>query len=370
MVHPRCAEVSALGRRALGSARRRLGRTPPAPDRTGFYAPVDPGPGRRGEVLATEPLPVDLAATGHRVRYRSLDASGRPVATSMAVAVPTATTGGRRPVVVWVHGAGGVAAGCGPSRVGFDAWYATELVAAGAVVAAPDLLGLGMDGPVHPYRHGTTAAHGVLDAARAAAELAGAGPVTALAGHSAGGFAVLWANQLTAGPDGAGLDVRLAVPMSPVADLAVAMAHFATGRDRAAFPVQLAATWSSVEPVDLTAVLTPGAIRRSDHLWHDRLARLLQVYRGDPSRWVRAEAFAHGEWAAALARQSAGRAPGAAPVVLVHGEDDGDVPVRWTKQLAAGLDDAELLIYPGADHMSIADAARADVVSRLLAAVS
>ena len=320
-------------------------------------------------MLGTEPLPVGVAATGHRVRYRTLDASGRPVAASMAVAVPTPTAAGPRPVVVWVHGAGGVAPGCGPSRSGLDAWYAAELVAAGAVVAAPDLVGLGMVGAVHPYLHGTTAGPGVLDAARAAAELAGAGPVVAVAGHSAGGFAVLWANELAAGPHGDGLDVRLAVPMSPVADLAVTMAHFATGQGGAAFPVQVAATWPSVEPVEAAAVLTPEAIRRTHHLWHDRLARLLQVYRGDAARWVRADGFAHGEWAAALARQSAGRAPGAAPVVLVHGEADEDVPVRWTKQLAAELTGAELLTYPGADHMSVQDAARQAVVGRILAAV-
>ena len=54
---------------------------------------------------------------------------------------------------------------------------------------------------MHPYLHGTTAGRSVLDAARAAAELttAAAGNVVALAGHSAGGFAVLWANELAAG---------------------------------------------------------------------------------------------------------------------------------------------------------------------------
>jgi hypothetical protein len=53
---------------------------------------------------------------------------------------------------------------------------------------------------------------------------------------------------------GDGLDIRLAVAMSPVADLAVAVRHFATTRGAAAFAVQLAATWPSVEPVDVHAV--------------------------------------------------------------------------------------------------------------------
>ena len=45
MVHPRYAELGAFGRRVLGAVQRRTGTTPPARDRTGFYAPVDPGPG-------------------------------------------------------------------------------------------------------------------------------------------------------------------------------------------------------------------------------------------------------------------------------------------------------------------------------------
>ena len=180
----------------------------------------------------------------------------------MAVAVPAGLAARPRPVVVWVHGAGGVAPGCGPSRTGLDAWYADDYLRHGAVVVAPDLTGLGMEGTVHPYLHGTTAGRSVLDAARAAADLttAGAGSVVAIAGHSAGGHAVLWANQLAAGADGDGLDVRLAVPMSPVVDLAVSMDHYSRAHGQAAFPVQLAATWPGVEPVDAAAVLTPAAI--------------------------------------------------------------------------------------------------------------
>jgi acetyl esterase/lipase len=228
-----------------------------------------------------------------------------------------------------------------------------------------------MEGVVHPYLHGTTAGRAVLDAARAAVDLttAGAGRVVAIAGHSAGGHAVLWANELAAGADGDGLDVRLAVPMSPVADLAAAMTHYATSTGQAAFPVQLAATWPSVEPVDAAAVLTPAALERVDHLWTDRLAHLMRVFGGDAGRWVRVEGFAEPAWAEALARQSAGHAPGAAPVLLVHGDADEAVPVAWTSPLAAGIG-AELRTYPGADHMGVAEAARADVVTALLSAVS
>jgi hypothetical protein len=364
-------DAANLGRRAVRSYRRRTGTTPPAPDATGFYAALDPGPGPRGEVLGTEPLALAAAlGAGWRVRYRTLDAAGHPVTASMAVAVPAGLAPRPRPVVVWVHGAGGVAPGCGPSRSGLDAWYAVDYVRHGAVVVAPDLTGLGMEGTVHPYLHGTTAARAVLDAARAAAGLttSGAGDVVAIVGHSAGGHGVLWANELATGADGEGLDIRLAVPMSPVVDLAAAMASYGRGPGQAAFPVQLAATWPGIEPVDSAEVLTPAAGARLDHLWTDRLEHLLRVFDGPAERWVRADAFGREPWAAALATQSAGRAPGVAPVLLVHGDADDAAPVAWSRQLAADTG-AELREYPGADHMGVGPAARADVVAAILDAL-
>ena len=110
-------------------------------------------------------------------------------------------------------------------------------------------------------------------------------------------------------------------------------------------------------------------MRRLHHLRTSALGGLDRTFRGEPARWVRAEAFRHGAWAAALERQSAGRRPGAAPLLLVHGDADEILPVRWTKQVAAELRGAELLTYAGADHMAVHDAARRDVVDRILDAV-
>jgi hypothetical protein len=156
--------------------------------------------------------------------------------------------------------------------------------------------------------------------------------------------------------------------MSPVADLAATMAHYATSVGQAAFPVQMAATWPSVEPVDAAAVLTTAALERVDHLWTDRLAHLVRVFGGDAGRWVKVEGFTEPAWAEALARQSAGHAPGAAPVLLVHGDADEAVPVVWSSTIAAEIG-AELRTYHDADHMGVADAARADVVTALLTAI-
>ena len=180
----------------------------------------------------------------------------------------------------------------------------------------------------------------------------------------------MWANQLAAGADGDGLDVRLAVPMSPVVDLTASMDLYSRAHGQAAFPVQLAATWPGVEPVDADAVLTPAAIDQLDHLWSDRLEHLVKVFDGPGDRWVRADAFAaDGAWAAALEAQSAGRVPGAAPVLLVHGDADDAAPVTWSRRLAADTG-AELREYRGADHMAVGPAARDDVVAAILAALA
>ncbi len=351
---------------------RRRPEPPPEPDRTGFYAPRDPGPGPRGALLGSEALTTTDGSRTWRIRYRTLDARGAPVIASAALAAPSAAVTAPRPIVVWVHGATGVAPGCGPSRAGFEAWYADDYLRAGAVVVAPDLTGLGMEGTLHPYLHGVTAGQSVLDAARAAAGLdsCGAGPTVALTGHSAGGHAVLWANELAAGADGAGLDVRSTVAIAPITDLAAAMCDYATRSSMAYYAVMLVATWPSVEPVAVERVLTPPALARLDHVTTDRLSALRHVFWGRGSRWLRADGFGDPAWADALTRQSAGRRPGASPVLLAHGDVDDAVAIAWTRASVAALPDLELREYPGADHIGVHDAARADVVARVLAALS
>jgi acetyl esterase/lipase len=343
---------------------------PSAPDPTGFYRAAPAGDGRRGELLAVEQMPTSLhAAQAWRVRYRTLDAAERPVPASLAMAAPL-EHGSERPVVVWVHGAVGVAPGCGPSRTRLDMPYAAELLAAGSVVVAPDLTGLGIEGVEHPYLHGTTAGRAVLDALRAAADLpeAGAGRVAALCGHSAGGHAVLWANQLAV-DEGDDIDVRRAVAISPIADLAVAIGHYATTAGNAAYPVQVAATWPGVEPVDERDVLTPAALERLAVLHTGCLADVLQTFRGDASRWVRADGFRRGAWATALAEQAAGRMPGRAEVAVIHGAEDRTARPAWSTQLVAEIvgagGDAAVHVIDGADHVGVIDAARRDIVTLL-----
>lgn len=351
----------------------------PAPDPDGFYQAGTPGDGPRGEVLAQQQMDVPVGAPpgtlAYRVRYRTLDAAGRPVAASLAVAVPNNEAPTPRPIVAWVHGAVGVAPGCGPSRTAVAMPYAKDLLAAGVVVVAPDLTGLGVAGVPYPYLHGVTAGRSVLDAARAVARLpeARAGEVVALAGHSAGGHAAMWANQLASGSDGEGLDVRIAVVLAPIGDLGVAMQHYATTKGNAAFPVQLVSTWSGQEPVDARDVLTPEAIERGATLQEQCLGGLLHAYRGDPTRWVQVSGLRSRAWADALSRQSAGAVLGSGATLVIQGDADTAVRPAWTKALLAAMErsgnEVSLSSYPDADHGGIIVAARTEASGALIAAL-
>jgi pimeloyl-ACP methyl ester carboxylesterase len=73
-----------------------------------------------------------------------------------------------------------------------------EAVARGYTVVAPDYAGLGSTMP-HPYLVGSSTAHAVLDAVRAARDIPGAaaGSSFAVCGESQGGHAALWTGQLS-----------------------------------------------------------------------------------------------------------------------------------------------------------------------------
>jgi dipeptidyl aminopeptidase/acylaminoacyl peptidase len=293
------------------------------------------------------------------------------VVASAAVAVPPGA--GDAPIAVWGHGAVGTAPGCGPSRRGFDVPYAAELLAAGVIVVAPDFTGLGMEGVAYPYLHGTSAGRSVLDAARAARNVEpAASNRVALYGTSAGGHAVLWANQLAAGDDGAGLDVRAVVALAPLASLPTTMAHYSVTPGLAPYAVQLAATWPSIVPgLDPGAALTPAALARQHLLGSSCLAQLMDHFGGPPSRWLLRDGFLEPSWATQLAEQSPGSSVGAAEVLLFQGERDTAVLSAWTTQLASDLNaggtPTTLVTNRDADHSGIVPASRVQAVDTMLA---
>lgn len=219
-----------------------------------------------GDVVSATPIggaPEGSAA--YRIRYRSTDKDGRPIIVTGAVIVPIgAAPAGGRPVVVWAHGASGIAEGCGLSdKPGLYNQIAglNALLAAGYVVAAPDYQGLGSPGP-HPILVGTASAHTVLDSVRAARNIkvARASNRYALFGESEGAFSVLWAGKLAAlyAPE---LKLAGVAAAAPPTDIKENLTGGTNAAVRAFLTAYAAESWSKLYGVPLTTVVKPATAR-------------------------------------------------------------------------------------------------------------
>jgi hypothetical protein len=163
-----------------------------------FYEVPDPLPeGSPGDLIRLMPVSGDDVTTTVRVMYHSVDGQGADRAVTGIVTYPNAPAPeGGWPVVAWAHGTTGLASPCAPSRGGGPApAFGVE-----GVRVATDYIGLGPVGERHPYLSGPSEAHSVVDAVRAARRLpaTGAGSRWVAAGHSQGGHAALFTNELGA----------------------------------------------------------------------------------------------------------------------------------------------------------------------------
>ena len=221
-----------------------------------------PAIARPGDIVASSPLRgAPGRATATRISYRSSDADGRGVVVTAAVIVPRgrAPRGGRD-IVVWTHGASGVAETCGLSdKPGVFAQIAglEALLAAGNIVVAPDYQGLGNPGP-HPFLVGLAAARTTIDAARAVRALpaARASARYAVFGESLGGFSALWAGGEAArhAPELTLVGVAAAAPPT---DLTANLTGGSNAAVRAFLTAYTATSWEQVYGLPLTGVVRP-----------------------------------------------------------------------------------------------------------------
>ncbi|MEA5117629.1 MAG: lipase family protein, partial [Propionicimonas sp.] len=160
-----------------------------------FYAAPRDVPAEPGRLVRSEPFTqkVPADARAWRILYTSTRADGAAALGSAIVVEPL--TPGSHPVIDWTHGTTGFAENCAPSILDepFESgalMVVPELIDQGWAVVATDYIGLGTRGP-HGYLVGAEAAHGALDAVRAARELpdAALGDQTVVWGHSQGGGA-------------------------------------------------------------------------------------------------------------------------------------------------------------------------------------
>ncbi|MFW0786644.1 lipase [Gordonia sp. CPCC 206044] len=162
---------------ALAAALMTVGSVTTPPAQAAPTTQTSPG-GRPGTVFASRDLPRDrlapMAATGDSFTYWTTGTDGTPRLSAGTVQVPKgAAPRAGWPVIVWAHGARGIADRCAPSvrPVTADTRAARRWVERGYAVITPDYAGLGTPGTPQYFDTATTARN-IVDAVRAGRDVA------------------------------------------------------------------------------------------------------------------------------------------------------------------------------------------------------
>jgi pimeloyl-ACP methyl ester carboxylesterase len=342
----------------------------------GFYDPPSPLPRKPpGTIIRTVPIAAPAGAKAWKVLYHSRAVDGRDIAVSGVVVAPTgAAPKDGRTVLTWAHGTTGLADQCAPSKSAEaykDLPYLDDFVKMGYVVAATDYEGLGTPG-VHPYLVGDSEGRGVLDAARAAKNLADthASDNVLVFGHSQGGQSALFAGELAASyaPE---LNVLGIAAAAPAADVEQILPLAGSIPNAAGFLVMAVEGFHAAYPdeADPAAVLTPAALAKADVATTQCAGAALQTFSGTTGTVLAHDPRSIPSIEQLLHENSAGNRPAGAPLLVVQGSADTTIPEpltdAWTTKACAIGDTVDSMTYPGATHTSVIDAARSDVLSWL-----
>lgn len=329
-----------------------------------FYRVLPPPDAPPGTLLQSEAMTraVPDGAEGWRMLYTSTRPDGSPVVASAVVVIPS--DGRPHPVIAYAHGTSGVANGCAPSLFedpfpnvpGFPA-----LLSEGWAFIGPDYAGLGTEGR-HFYLVGPDAGRALLDALRAARELAGSrlASQAILWGHSQGGHAALWAGQIA--PDYASEltvgGIGVLAPATNLPDLMVAASANPFGKVVSAY---LAEGYAAAYPADdidgaVRPLARPGAGLIADYCVDGGISTLVPallsftiprsgVFRERPGNLV------------ARLAENMPTGPFPAPVLVGQGgADDLVSPAiqrEWSRQRCAEGVEIDFRVYDAADHVSV-----------------
>jgi acetyl esterase/lipase len=329
-------------------------------DEASFYVPPAPLPdGTHGDLIRYQRYADDDGRRIYRVMYLSESIAGDPIAVTGLVALPDDEKTDRV-VLAWAHGTTGIADACAPSRqpLGIMSAPLDLFLQRGWIVAATDYEGLGTPGR-HPYIAGVSEGRGVLDAVRAASQLPSshAGDRTLIWGHSQGGHAAMFAAEIARRwtPERSVLGTVAGAPPSQLPEL---FHSLATGEYRsylalaaaglhAAYPSARLGDILTAKGLDLLPVVDRGC---SDDVRH--------AFREVPvSEFLKADPSSVPSWKAVLAENEPGRVTAPSPLLIIHGENDEQIPLDTSRalfeELCAKGQVVERRTYPGQSHVGV-----------------
>ena len=312
-------------------------------------------------------------AAGYKVSYHSRSVAGSDVTVTGTVFVPPGVPPkGGWPVLSYAHETVGIADRCAPSATSgtLQLLIAGAFTNLGIAVVATDYEGLGTPGR-HPYLVGTSEARGVLDIVRAARQIKGVTLSNRFVvwGHSQGGHAALFAGQLAKSwtPDLDLLGLVAGAPPSKLTDLGDSLENSASK----GYLFMVAAGLQAADPkLRLAAVLTPKAESLLPVVDTGCTTEVFGAFAATPlAELIKPGGLSSGAWKAALAGNEPGGTRIAAPVLIVHGDQDEVVPVTTSaalqRKLCAQKSVVERRVYEGQNHGGAAIASLFDVVAWL-----
>ena len=329
-----------------------------------FYRVPDPLPeGGPGTVIRTMPVDSSDGTAAVRIMYVTTDEAGDDRAATGVVRFPTAEApDGGWPIVAWAHGTTGLAAQCAPSRSAKPPPdYGIE-----GVLVAPDYLGLGPEGELHPYLSAVAEGHAVIDAVAAARSLpeVHAGDEWVVVGVSQGGHAALVTNEMAAErlPE---VQLVGAAALAPGAELSTNYGDEL--QIRVITTMALVGIAAEDDTIVLEDYLAPEALEASAAIETGCVGDIIEAMlpvAGLENYFIK-EPRTDPVGQAWLDRNDPGKTVGAAPLLLVQGGADIlVVPARTAalRERLCGIGQSVASIdVPTADHDSVVEESLTDV---------
>lgn len=320
-------------------------------------------PGEPGDVIAFQEVPgLEIDGTVLRVLYHSESLEGDDIPVTGIIIVPSGEVPeGGRPVLTWGHGTTGIADECAPSKdleangIGLVGPFLER----GMVFVATDYEGLGTPGR-HPYIAGESEGRGTLDIVRAARQLedrTGASDRVVIWGHSQGGHAALFANQIASewAPE---LDVVGTVAGAPPSQLPLIAAALRDSPYRY-YLAMVAAGWEAAFPeADPSLVLSPLGVAALDKVDEGCTSEIAEAFNAVPYEdLVIADPATTPPWSDLLVENDPGFVLGESPILIIHGGNDEQIPVVSSELLLARMcgigQVVERRVYPDQSHAGV-----------------